>query len=102
MTRTAEPILPRFGSEISGVDIPAPLDATVQAELLRAAGACGTGWIDRWALSRGTATRLELDSSRQLIDQSVTELIARRGNREHSHWCAAHKAVWQMQGCFVC
>jgi alpha-ketoglutarate-dependent 2,4-dichlorophenoxyacetate dioxygenase len=41
MTLTIEPILPRFGAEISGVDISAPLDATVQAELLRAASTWG-------------------------------------------------------------
>ncbi|ANB71763.1 hypothetical protein AYM40_04775 [Paraburkholderia phytofirmans OLGA172] len=41
MTLTVEPILPRFGAEISGVDISAPLDATVQAELLRAASTWG-------------------------------------------------------------
>ena len=37
MTLKIEPILPRFGSEITGVDFSVPLDAAVQAELMQAA-----------------------------------------------------------------
>jgi hypothetical protein len=64
MTLTVEPILPRFGAEISGVDISAPLDATVQAELQKIARIRSR--ISRPAVRRAGKERVD-ENSRTIV-----------------------------------
>src|SRR5690349_1088036 len=54
MPLTVEPILPRFGAEVSGVDISKPLDAETQANIIAA--------MDTWGVCVYRNTGLDNES----------------------------------------